>query len=271
MLYLLKLEWLKLKDYILFKILIAAYVVFLPSILLLGKKIPPTQVEDLFNPQLMLFHFPSVWEFLAYIGNWLVFFILGFLAVVIVTNEHSYRTLRQNIITGMQRSEWFWSKALFIFVISALAAIYYALCSLTIGMIHAIGDSIYLSTVLKNSSMTIRYFLMCLGYMSFGMLVGLLIKRTGIALFVFIGYAFFLEPVLRGVHLYFFKNETMHYFPLNAMEDLCPIPFSEIAEDFTRENGFALFVNPGLAIALTLGYILLFGWLSYRKLTRSDL
>ncbi|MEZ4933665.1 MAG: ABC transporter permease [Saprospiraceae bacterium] len=271
MLHLLKLEWLKLKDYILFKILIAAYIVFLPAILLLGKKIPPTPAGEIFDPQIMLFHFPSIWEFLAYIGNWLVFFILGFLAVLIITNEHSYRTMRQNIITGMQRSDWFWSKVIFIFTASVLASIYYALCAVTIGLVHAMGDSIYISTILKNSNFTIRYFLMSLGYMSFGMLVGLLVKRTGIALFVFIGYSFCLEPILRGLHLYFFRNETMHYFPLNVIEDLCPIPFADLAEDFTRENGFALFVNPNLAMALATGYILIFGWLSYEKLTKSDL
>ena len=93
MVHLLKLEWLKQKDYILFRILILAFVFFLPAILFIGKKIPPISGE-MFDPQIMLFHFPSVWEFLAYIGNWLVFFIFGFMSVLIITNEYAYRTLR---------------------------------------------------------------------------------------------------------------------------------------------------------------------------------
>ena len=270
MVHLLKLEWLKQKDYILFRILILAYVFFLPAILFIGKKIPPISGE-MFDPQIMLFHFPSVWEFLAYIGNWLVFFIFGFMSVLIITNEYAYRTLRQNVITGVLRSHWFWSKVLFMIMISLFATLYYAFCAILIGVIHGLDDTIYISTVFKNSEMVIRFFIMSLGYMSFGMLIGLLVKRTGIALFVFIGYAFFLEPVLRGIHLYYIKNESMHYFPLNVFEDLCPIPFAEIAEEFTKENGFSLFVAPNIAIPLSLIYILIFGWLSYKRLTQSDL
>ncbi|MEO1258172.1 MAG: hypothetical protein AAFZ15_05220 [Bacteroidota bacterium] len=270
MLHLLKLEWLKQKDYILFRILIAAYVFFLPAILLTGKKLPMIK-DEFFDPQIMLFHFPSVWQFLGYIGNWLTFLIFGFMAVLIITNEHSYRTLRQNILGGMQRKHWFWSKMLFISVISLFASLYYALCSIVIGLFHALGDTIYLTTVFKNSGMVFRYFLMCLGYMSFGMLIGLLVKRTGIALFTFIGYAFFLEPVLRGLHLYLFKNESMHFFPLNAIEDLCPIPIAKVAEELTDEMGFSMFLDAKMAVALAIIYILLFGWLSFRRLTRSDL
>lgn len=270
MVHLFKLEWLKQKEYVLFRILILAYLFFLPAILMIGKKIPPVTGE-LFDPQIALFHFPSVWEFLGYIGNWLVFLIFGFLSVLIITNEHSFKTYRQNVITGMQRVEWYKSKLIFIFCISLFATIYYALCALTIGFIHALGDTIYFSTVFKNSFYAVRYFLMCLGYMSFGMLVGLLVKRTGIALFAFIGYSFFLEPVLRGLYLYFFQHESMHYFPLNVLEDLCPIPFAEMADDFVRENGFSLFVESQIAIPLAVLYIALFVWLGYKRVTKSDL
>ena len=270
MIHLLKIEWLKQRHYILFKILIGAYLFFLPAILFIGKKIPDVP-NSMVDPQLLLFHFPSVWKYLGYIGNWLVFFIFGFMAVLIITNEYSYRTLRQNIISGMERSEWFWSKVLFVIGVSLSASLYYALCAIVIGLAHGMDDTIYLSTVFKNSSYFFRYFLMCLGYMSFGMLVGVWVKRTGIALFAFIGYAFLLEPVLRGIHLYFIKNETMHYYPLNVIEDLCPIPFAEFADDFLRGNGFSPFLPTGITLVLATVYILLFGWLAYRRLAKSDL
>ncbi len=272
MIHLLKLEWLKQKEYILFKILTIAYFVFLPAILMIGKKIQIPAGELPFDPQKVLYYFPSVWEWLAYIGNWLVFFIFGFMAVLLITNEHSYRTMRQNVIAGMQRSSWFWSKALFIIAISFGATLYYALCSISIGLIHGIGDSIYLSTVFMNSGISIRFFLMCLGYMGFGMLIGILVKRTGIALFAFLGYCFFLEPVLRWVlHMRVFKHESMNYYPINIFEDLCPVPFAEMTDGFTNELGFKMFVDPSLAIVLATGYILLFGWIGFRRLKNVDL
>jgi len=272
MLHLLKLEWLKQKDYILFKILIIAYVVFLPAILMIGKKINIPANELPFDIQKVLFYFPTVWEWLAYIGNWMVFFIFGFMAVLMITNEHSYRTLRQNVITGMQRSSWFWSKTIFIIAISLGASLYFALCSIVIGLVHGLGDSIYFSTVFKNSGITIRYFLMCMGYMGVGMLIGILVKRTGIALFAFLGYSFFLEPVLRWVvHMKLFSHESMNYYPMNIFEDLCPVPMAKFTDGFAIENGFDMFVDPTLAMTLATGYILLFGWISYQRLRKTDL
>ena len=272
MIHLLKLEWLKQKDYILFRILLVVYAVMLPALLMIGKKIKISGGELPFNPQISLFHFPTVWEWLAYIGNWLVFFVLGFMAVLIITNEHSFKTLRQNIITGLQRKNWFWSKALFILAISAAVTLYYALCSLAIGLYHAMGDTIYMSTVFKNADYILRFFLMCLGYMSFGMLIGVLVKRTGIALFVFLGYSFFLEPVIRWVvHLKLFKNASMNYYPMNVFEDLCPVPFSDQANRFASEYNFDLFLQPSVAIGLAVFYILLLNWFAYKRLTTSDL
>ena len=272
MLHLLKLEWLKQKNYILFRILLIVYAVMLPALLMIGKKIKIEDDDIPFDPQIILFHFPTVWEWLAYIGNWLTFFVLGFLAVLVITNEHSYKTLRQNIITGMQRKNWYWSKVVFILAMSAAAAIYYGICSLVVGMFHAVGDTIYLSTVFKNSGYVFRYFLMCFGYMSFGMLVGVLVKRTGIALFAFLGYAFFLEPVLRWVaHLKLFEHKSMNYYPMNVFEDLCPVPFSEQADWFIDEFNFDLFLQPSIVIPLAVFYILLFNWFSYKRLTTADL
>lgn len=268
---LLKLEWLKQKDFILFRILILVYVVMLPSLLMIGKKLKGIEGELPFNPQLMLFHFPSVWGWLAYVGNWLVFFVLGFMAVLIITNEHSYRTLRQNIITGLHRGQWFWSKAWFILVLSLCATLYYAICAMMIGLYH-LNDTWYLSTIFKEAEIVFRYFIMAAGYMSFGMLVGVLIKRTGIALFTFFGYAFFLEPVLRWViHMRLIKGPSMNYYPLNVFEDLCPVPFSKLTESFAKENGFELFLDPGLSMALAVGYIFLFGVVSFWILRKSDL
>ena len=139
MTHLLKLEWLKMKDYVLFRIVAISYVVLLPAALFVGKKIPELKGEA-FNPQVIFFNFPSVWDWLGYIGNWLVFFMLGFMAVMLITNEHTYRTLRQNVITGLQRQAFFWSKVQFMAVVSLAATVYYALCALVIGSRLSVGS-----------------------------------------------------------------------------------------------------------------------------------
>lgn len=269
MLHLLQLEWKKQKNYVLFKILAAAYLLLLPAALMTGKKLEVGEGAP-FNPQTMFFQFPTVWEWLAYIGNWLVFFVLGFMAVLMVTNEFSYRTLRQNVITGLHRQQFFLSKLYFLVIISFLATVYYALCALVIGLAHA--DTVYFSTVFKNWDLIPRYFLMNIGYMSFGLLVAFWIKRTGIALFVYLAYSMFLEPVIRwAVHLQLWKHPSMNFYPLNVFEDLCPVPFSGQAEWFMKQNNFQLFLTPGQATVASMIYIGLFLYLSLQRLKRSDL
>ncbi len=270
MLFLLKLEWLKQKNYILFKLLAAAYLVFLPATLFIGKKMSVGEGMP-FNPVKDFFQFPTNWEWLGYFGNWMVFFVLGFLAVLMVTNEYSNKTLRQNIITGLQREEFFKSKLVFIVVVAFFAAIYYMLCALVIGLLH-VNDTLYLSTVFKNVDYVPRYWLMGMGYMSFGLLLGLLIRRTGIALFVYLGYTMVAEPFLRWVvHLYFFKNTSMSFYPLNAMEDLAPIPVIAFADDLLKENGFRILLTPVEAASATIIYTSLFLFFSYKRLKNSDL
>jgi ABC-2 type transport system permease protein len=270
MLYLLKLEWLKQKDYVLFRILAAAYLVFLPASIFVGKKLDMGGNAP-FNPVKEFFNFPTVWEWLGYIGNWMVFFVLGFLSVLMVTNEYTNKTLRQNIIAGLDREEFFKSKLVFMSVVALAATIYYAVCALVIGFIH-VDDTLYFSTVVKNMDYVPRFWLMSMGYMSFGLLVGLLTKKTGIALFVYLGYSMVLESILRWVvHLYFFKNISMSFYPLNAMEDLAPLPVAEIANDLLKQQGFRMLLTPMEAAITTIIYTALFLFWSYKRLKNSDL
>ena len=269
MLHLLQLEWKKQKNYVLFKVLVLAYLLLLPGALMTGKKLNLPE-EAPIRPQTMFFEFPTVWGWLGYNGNWLVFFVFGFLAVLMITNEYSYRTLPQKMITGMHRSSFFVSKLYFMLAICLGATLYYSLCSVVIGLAHA--DTIYFSTVFKNWDMMPRYFLMSLGYMSFGLMVAVLIRRTGIALFVYLAYTMFLEPVFRwAVHLRLWKHPSVNYYPLNSFEDLCPVPFSPQADWFLKEHNFQLWLSPTLAVILSIGYIGLFLSLSLWRLERSDL
>ncbi len=270
MFHLLKLEWLKQKDYVLFRVLSIAYVVLLPAALFVGKKLDFGN-EAPFNPQMEFFHFPKVWSWLGYIGNWMSFFVLGFMAVLMITNEYSNRTLRQNVITGLHRAEFFKSKLFFMVAVSLAATLYYALCALVIGLLH-VDDTLYFSTVFKNVDMVPRFWLMSMGYMSFGLLVGLLVKRTGIALFLYLAYSMVIESILRWVvHLFFFKNVSMNFYPLNAMEDLVPLPLTEFADDLLKENGFRMLLTPIEAGIATVVYTSLFLFLSYKRLKNSDL
>ncbi|MBI1223872.1 MAG: hypothetical protein GC192_01430 [Bacteroidetes bacterium] len=270
MFHLLKLEWLKQKDYILFKILAIAYLVFLPAVLFVGKKMDLGPGAP-FNPKVDFFQFPSIWGWLGYIGSWLTFFVLGFLAVLMVTNEFSNRTLRQNIIVGMSRSDFFKSKMIFMTVIAAFATVYYAICALIIGILN-VNDTLYFSTVFKEVGMIPRFWLMSMGYMSFGLLIGLLVRKTGIALFIYLAYSLALETIIRWLAMfYLIKSTVMSFMPLNAIEDLAPAPTSFFINEFTKHLGFRILLTPWEAVISSSVYIGLFLYLGHKKLQKSDL
>ncbi|RMG88333.1 MAG: hypothetical protein D6714_00895 [Bacteroidetes bacterium] len=269
--YYLRLEWLKMKKLRTFQAIIFLFAIALPGLLLTTKSfnVNPEDMPPFLSSFDLLFRFPTVWEWLGYIGNWLAFFFLGFLAVIMVTNEYAYRTLRQNIINGLSRNEFFATKIGFMLVICLAATLYYTAWCLGFGFWHT--DTVYQSTVVKNSDYILRFFLMSLGYMSFGFLLGMVVKRTGIALLLYLTYSVIIESILRGLHLYFFQNRSMNFFPMNVFEDLAPFPVLEKADGFTQENGFELLLPPAEAMLASVGYILLFTGLSYWVLKRSDL
>ena len=272
MIHLLKLEWLKQQKFTIFRVMCLLYLVALPALLLIFKTFNASP-KDLppFIPTIdSMFQFPNVWQWLGYIGNWLSFFFMGFLSVLMVTTEYGNKTMRQNIITGLSRKDYFLSKLLFILTITTAVTVYYTLWCLLFGLTHT--DTIYINTVLKNSDYIYRFFLMNLGYMSFGLFIGLLVKRTGIALFLYLAYIMIVENILRyGVHFQVAKHNSMRFYPMNALEDLTPFPFADMAAGFTRENGFDIFLSPTEAILTAIVYTALFLFLSYKKLQRGDL
>jgi ABC-2 type transport system permease protein len=268
MLFLFNLEWKKLYQLTAFRIFMAFYLLLLPSILLTGKQLkdlpPPLYTNEVF------FMFPTVWQYLGYIGNWLCFFFFGFLAIIMVTTEYSNKTMRQNIITGLSRKQYFLSKFYFTVGISLFATLYFTLCALIIGFFNT--EVIYWHKVWQYGDYIPRYFLMCLSYMTFGLLLGFLIRRTGLAMFLYLAYIMFVEQILRwGVHFQLFKHESMHFYPMNATEDLIPLPFTEMADEFISSYGFNIYIQPTAAMITVAIYVALFLFLAYNRIKSADL
>jgi len=272
MIHLLKLEWLKQKQFRIFRVMAVLFLIALPSLLLIVKTINFSE-GDL--PPFMptpnsLFQFPNIWQWLGYIGSWITFFFMGFMGVLMVTNEYANKTLRQNIITGLSRTEYFLSKLYFILAVSISVTIYYTICCLILGFLHT--DTVYLNTVMKNSHYIYHFFVMSTGYMSLGLLIGLLIKRTGIALFCYLAYVMIVEKIIRyAIHLQIFPHQSMKFYPINSFADLAPFPYSEMAAGFAKEQGFDFFLSPTEAIITAIVYTSLFLFLSYQKLQKGDL
>jgi len=268
-LHLLALEWKKFKGNAVCQLLSIMFLVLMPTLLFFGKELsdvpPPLPSNDVF------FNFPTIWEYNGYVGNWLVFFFLGFIAIYIITSEVNNKTLRQSIIIGMTRKQFFLGKLSVIVVLTLFATVLYTICTLVIGGFHA--DSFSFSAAFDNDQAILRFFLMTLGYLSFGLMLGFVIRRSGIAIFTYLSYIMFIELIIRwAIHFNTFKDNTMNFYPMNAIEDLMPNPFFKYAELIPRKDlDFSFLLTYNEAIITTSIYIVIFIGLSYWNFMKKDI
>ena len=170
----------------------------------------------------------------------------------------------------MSRFQYFLGKLSFLWLLSILATIYYFVWVLIYGYTHTPTEFTF--NEVMQWDMILRFALMAFGYTSFGLFVGFLVRRMALSMFLFYVYTLFIEPVFRwAVHYKIFEHKSMQYYPMNAIEDLAPVPFKEIADEFTTETGMQFFLDPSTAIVIAGIYTILFVLGGYWLLQRRDL
>jgi ABC-type transport system involved in multi-copper enzyme maturation permease subunit len=284
MFYLLSLEWKKLRHYRTFQVLSILYLIAFPALFLLGKAMKNSvnnvsgEVGGAASSMIQdPYMFPFIWNSLGYMGNWLNFFTLGIIAIVLVTNEYNYRTLRQSIINGLTRWQFFLGKLQIMAAIALAATLYYFILGMVFGYMNT--DYVVQSKVWQNADLIPRYFLQCMGYMSFAFFLGWLFRRLAMGVVVYFIYSIFLELAFRWAIIGLVKpTNVVQYLPLNVMEDLVPlyIPVNiagnmKVVENFQKEFGMSFFLSPESAVLATLFYLALFFALALWRLKASDL
>ncbi len=264
----LKLEYQKWSKNAVITMLLGLFIILNPTVILIGREIPP--VPPILITTDVFFQFPTVWDWMGFAGNWLVFFFLGFVSVHIVTSEVSNKTMRQSIINGQTRKEFFLSKLTVILALSVLATLYYVICTFLIGWFNT--DNPDLALAFENEWAIPRYFLMCIGYMSLGLMLGIVIRSPGIAVLSYWSYILFLELLLRWqVHYRLIKNESMNYYPANAIEDLQPFPFYKFARFIPQSVDYNFLLEYNTAMIMTIIYSTIFLFLGYWYLSKKDM
>lgn len=268
MLRLLKIEFLKFKNASVIAVMMLLYLVISPFIILGIYDVLKNASSTFFNMRDII-EFPTVWDWQGYIGSYFVCFILGYIVLYTITSEVSHKTMRQNIINGYTRKDYFLAKLINLIFLSVGATVIYALSSLIIGIISTDGWD--MSLALDNNYAIGRFFLMAFGNLSFATLVGFLVRRSGMAIFVYFGYILILEPIFKFlVHLNLFNNFTVNYWPLNMIEDNMPNPVLTLPDNFMKNNDFQfdLLLDYSTAavgsIIYSIGFLAL-AWYTFKK------
>lgn len=290
MLNLLKLEYYKFKNNAAIQFLLILFVILFPFLILAGKELfvnvpPPLPSSAVF------YEFPTVWEYQGYVGSWLIFFFLGFVAITMVTSEITYKTLRQNIISGLTRKEYFAGKVITILAISIIATVMYTITCVIIGLFHTPGAD--LALIFDNNWSSLKFFLMSFGYLSFGLMIGFVVRKSGLSTFLYLAYIMFLEPIIKWaifgflnwdiiqgavesgvedqtISLYNFVN----YLPMNLLEDLHPLPLLKLPDTFMNdfdEIDYDVLLSQEAAMTGAVLYSCLFIFIAYRSFIKRDI
>ena len=259
MLQLLKLEWLKVKNYRAFWIFLGLYIIGLFSINWIAYQFQGEVKKNNVPLNIFPYDFPAVYQTIAWVSSWLLYFP-GMLMILVITNEYNYKTHRQNIIDGLTRQQFVAAKILYGLAIALLTTLSCFLIALYFG-------SDYSHSVSFKGIQYIGYsFIQTLCYLFFAMILALLMRRSGLALAVFFLYGLVFEQLLGG--LIDFKILTdgtiRYYFPLQPSDTLIPITFGS---DVIYHNA----PSSTVLLVLSIVYISLFVFLSFRKFQTDDL
>jgi ABC-type transport system involved in multi-copper enzyme maturation permease subunit len=262
------LEWTKFRKNTVIQLLLLFFFLFFPACLYFGSLIP--ELPSFLPSKESFFQFPSIWEYLGYAGNWIVFFFVGVASIYLVTIEVSNKTLRQSIINGMTRNEFFISKLLSIVIFCLVATVYYAIMSLAIGFYNTEGFD--LAAALDNDWAISRFFLMSFAYTNFALFLSFLFRKSGLAVFFYVSYIIIIEPLIRLLIIDSVdKASWTRYFPMNSAEDLMPLPAMKYASAIPSNVDFAFLLSDKEATILSLAYCAVFLGISYYLFLKKDI
>ncbi|MDP5043694.1 MAG: ABC transporter permease subunit [Leeuwenhoekiella sp.] len=228
MLRLLTIEFYKLKHSRSSKLLSIAYFVILSFIALIAS------IEfNLGDFQIRIadqgiFNFPFIWHFNTWVAATLKFF-LAIVIVSMISNEYSNRTLKQNLIDGLSKKEFMLSKFYTVVAFALLSTFFIFVMTLILG--YSFSDYTEFSIVTREMEFLLAYFLKLVGFFSFCLFLGVLVKRSAFALgFLFVWWIF--ENIIYGILRWKTSAELadgiVQFFPLEAMKNLINLPFQRL-------------------------------------------
>ncbi|HMU69706.1 MAG TPA: ABC transporter permease [Chitinophagales bacterium] len=256
MLRLLKIELHKLLPYRTFKILFIVYLLLMVLWLFAGKGLlsggpmTPSQILG----------FPNIWNYYALYACYFNI-ILAILIIFVTCNEYTYRTLRQNVIDGMQRNETVLGKIYLIILLSIISTLVLSISGVIGGLIFSNADD--KSKIFDHSGFIFAYLIQSLGMMSMGYFFGTLFKRTGLAVIIFLIFLFPIDVILREGIL---PDGSGDYMPVATyFLKMVPWPVSHMmsrGEEPTPGAPTLLAMSVGAAYAVIFTAL---GWLITKK------
>lgn len=223
---LIRTEWLKMRKYNAFWWIMGLTAVSYPGIIYILYKIYEDNTKNnsatgqaikaaLGNP----FSFPEAWHTVAFFSSCFVF-IPAVVVIMLICNEYSFKTHRQNVIDGWSRSNFITSKMLDILIISLFITALYAIVAYVTGVANQ-------ERLIKTTWDQVHYIglfaLQTFSQLTVAFLMGFLLRKAFLALGLFLIYFMILENLLVG-YLDWKKLPGAKYMPLELSDRMIPKP-----------------------------------------------
>jgi len=274
---LISIEFYKIKHHKLSRILFLSYFILLSSIALIAAiKFKLGHIEIHLVEQ-GIFNFPYIWHFNTWVADFLTFFLV-IIIVSMITNEYSYRTVKQNLIDGLSKKEFVLSKFYFMVLSALIATGFVFVISLVLGLFYS--DFSSTGIIFKDTYFLIAFFLKLLGLFSFIMFLGFLFKRSAFALGFFFVWMMIESILYALIRWKLFDKKiadtVLQFFPYTALKNILPEPITRLsaAKNIGKQIGENIGQFEGVPIysfIIVIGWICFFVYLSYKLLKKSDL
>lgn len=271
---LLKIEWLKLKNYLAFKVLAIFFGVGVFALNYIVYIVNKNIVKNVPGAGLISFSpydFDTTWQSTSYATGFILM-LPAMLLLMLFTNEYSYKTHRQNIIDGLSRQQFISVKIMMALIFAFVSTILVIISALIFGFISGTSFSLH------GFEFVGYFFLKALSYNLIAILFSVLIKRTAFAIgvfFIYLGGENILAQILFFVVGVKLKNESNidlgdmgDYLPMNAADGLLTFPDSPLK---TATKTLMPSNYTWLTLGLAILYLVIFYVWSRRKFINADL
>jgi ABC-2 type transport system permease protein len=207
-----------------------------------------------------LYHFPDVWMNLIWFGG-LLKVVIAIMVVISITNEFTYRTLRQNVIDGLSRPEFLISKILTNLMLSLMSVAMIFVIGLVTGMIYS--PSVEIKRMITDLEFFLAYFLEIFFFLSYALMLGILVQRSGLTIILLL-LSQMIESIITA-NIDDYVPALIPFFPMRSIWNLIDFPLPRYA--FQEIRDYLTLVSVLTVVAWTCA----FNYFSYLKLKRSDI
>jgi len=222
---LLQIEWMKVKNYRTFWILLLITVVSIPAFNyvfydLMNNSFPKSNGRSLLGSP---FIFPYVWQTVGWNSS-LLLIIPAILIITLITNEFTYKTHRQNIIDGWSRTQFITVKLVEVLILALLTTIVELATCIFFGYI--LNKVPYGVSIFTDIRFVGFFFIQSVSYTMIAFLMGAFIKRAGLAMGVFFIYLV-IEQFVVSLLRHKYSIDGVDYLPEEVTDRLIPQPYTQ--------------------------------------------